>query len=66
MKASELKELTKEELIESLSEKTESLNKLKINHKVAELENPIEVRTVRRGIARIKTELRSRELQANK
>ena len=66
MKASELKELTKEELMESLEGKTESLNKLKINHKVAELENPIEVRFVRRSIAKIKTELRSRELQANK
>ena len=66
MEASEIKELTNEELIENLEETTESLNKLKINHKVAELENPIEVRKVRRTIARIKTELRSRELQANK
>ena len=66
MKASEIKELTKEELIENLGDNTESLHKLKINHKVAELENPIEVRAVRRTIARIKTELRSRELQANK
>lgn len=66
MKASEIKELTKEELIENLGEKTELLNKLKVNHKVAELENPIEVRKVRRNIARLRTELRSRELQANK
>jgi large subunit ribosomal protein L29 len=66
MKASEIKELTKEELIENLGDTQESLNKLKINHKIAELENPIEVRAVRRTIARIKTELRSRELQANK
>ena len=66
MKASKIKELTKEELIESLGDTQASLNKLKINHKIAELENPIEVRAVRRTIARIKTELRSRELQANK
>ena len=66
MKASEIKELTKEELIENLGDTKLSLNKLKINHKIAELENPIEVRAVRRTIARIKTELRSRELQANK
>ena len=66
MKVAELKELTNAELIEKLGDNTESLSKLKINHKVAELENPIEVRFVRRSIARIKTELRSRELQANK
>lgn len=66
MKASEIKELTKEELIENLGDNTESLNKLKINHKVAESENPIHIRKVRRTIAKIKTELRSRELQANK
>ena len=66
MKASEIKDLTKEELVEKLGDNTESLNKLKINHKVAELENPIQVRVVRRTVARIKTELRSRELQANK
>lgn len=66
MKASKIKELTKEELIENLGDTKLSLNKLKINHKIAELENPIEVRAVRRTIARIQTELRSRELQANK
>lgn len=66
MKGSEIKELTKEELIENLGDTKLSLNKLKINHKIAELENPIEVRAVRRTIARIQTELRSRELQANK
>ena len=58
MKASEIKELTKEELIENLGDTKLSLNKLKINHKIAELENPIEVRAVRRTIARIQTELR--------
>ena len=61
-----MKELSNEELMESLTEKQGSLNKLKINHKVAELENPIVIRNIRRSVAQIKTELRSRALQANK
>lgn len=66
MKVAELKELTNEELMESLADKQGALSKLKINHKVAELENPIEIRKIRKNVARIKTELRSRALQANK
>ena len=38
-----------------------------MNHKTAELENPIELRDLRRNIARINTELKAREIQeANK
>ena len=35
-----------------------------MNHRTAELENPLEIRTVRRNVARIQTELKNRELQA--
>ena len=44
MKEAKIKELTNEELNDSLVEKQNALNKLKINHKVAELENPIEIK----------------------
>ena len=37
---------------------------LKFEHAVKGLPNPLELRTVRRNIARINTELRSRELAA--
>jgi len=39
------------------------LNKLKMNHKTAELENPLQIRTVRRNVSRIHTEIKKRELQ---
>jgi len=39
------------------------LKKLKMNHKTAELENPLEIRFVRRNVARINTEIQKRELQ---
>ena len=59
--------LSKSELEELLSDTRSSLSKLKMNHKTAELENPIELRDLRRNVARILTELRSREIQeANK
>jgi|TARA_B100001939_G_C16835090_1_gene570494 large subunit ribosomal protein L29 len=59
--------LSKAELEELLSDTRSSLSKLKMNHKTAELENPIELRDLRRNVARILTELRSREIQeANK
>ena len=62
-----LKGLTDVELEELLLDKSSNLSKLKMNHKTAELENPIELRDIRRNIARINTELRAREIQqANK
>ena len=62
-----LKGLTDVELEELLLDNSNNLSKLKMNHKTAELENPIELRDIRRNIARINTELRAREIQqANK
>jgi len=59
--------LSKVELEDLLSDTRSSLSKLKMNHKTAELENPIELRDLRRNVARILTELKSREIQeANK
>ncbi|MDG2370285.1 MAG: 50S ribosomal protein L29 [Flavobacteriales bacterium] len=62
-----LKGLTNVELAELLEDNSTNLSKLKMNHKTAELENPIELRDLRRNIARINTELKAREIQeANK
>ena len=58
-----LKGLTNVELEDLLLDNTNNLSKLKMNHKTAELENPIELRDIRRNIARINTELRAREIQ---
>ncbi len=66
MKASELKDLSTSDLNELLIENKSTLSKLKINHKIAELENPIQIRDTRKTIARINTELRSRNLQVAK
>ena len=34
-----------------------------MNHKTAELENPLEIRFARRNLARINTEIQKRELE---
>ena len=62
MKIKELKELETKELVEKLEAAVDALNKKKINHNVTPLENPSEIKVARRDIARMKTELRQREL----
>jgi large subunit ribosomal protein L29 len=55
--------LSAEELNEILLNTQLELRKLKMNHKTAELENPLEIRSVRRNVSRIHTEIKKRELQ---
>ena len=62
MKTSEIKDLTTEEIREKIETKKAALNKMKMNHAVSPLENPMLIRTTRRNIARLMTELRKREL----
>ena len=57
--------LTLEELREMLNNTQVDLNKMRMSHKTAEIENPVEIRTVRRNVARILTEIKKRELQDN-
>jgi large subunit ribosomal protein L29 len=66
MKASEMKEMTNDEVVESIQEQEELLTKMRLQHAVSPLENPNTLGAVRKTIARLKTEKRSRELQASK
>ena len=62
MKSDELKELDVKGLAEKLEAATAKLNQMKLNHSIAPLENPSQIKVARRDIARIETELRQREL----
>ena len=62
MKMKELKELDVNALAEKLGNAKAQLNQLKLNHSIAPLENPSQIKAARRDIARIETELRQREL----
>ncbi|MGB1204679.1 MAG: 50S ribosomal protein L29 [Chitinophagales bacterium] len=57
------RELGQEELIEKLEDETRRLQKLKLNQSITPLVNSNELKFIRRDIARMKTELRARELQ---
>ena len=61
MKASELRELSLEELGHALTNLTQELFNLRFQHATDQLENPMRLRQTKRDIARIKTVLRERK-----
>ncbi|WP_330441863.1 50S ribosomal protein L29 [Flavobacterium sp. C4GT6] len=63
MKQSEIKDLSAAELQEKLGELQKTYTDLKSAHAVSPIENPLQIRSVRRSIARVATELSKRELQ---
>ncbi len=62
MKSKEVREMDAKTLAETLENLTAKLDQLKLNHAVTPLENPSQIKAVRRDIARLKTEIRQREL----
>lgn len=62
MKNSEIKELTNQELIERIDAERENLVRMKLNHSISPLDNPLQIKVARKTIARLATELRQREL----
>ncbi len=66
MKQSVIHEMSTGELNERLEEERKQLRKLKMNHAVSPLENPMKIKDYRRTVARIMTELRKREPEETK
>jgi large subunit ribosomal protein L29 len=62
MKQTDIKNLSADDLQENLLEQSALLAKLKMNHAVSPLENPMQIGQTRRTVARLKTEIRKREL----
>ena len=62
MKMSEIKNLETADLVERMEGEVTKLHKMKLNHTIAPLENPSLIKATRRDIARMKTELRQREI----
>jgi large subunit ribosomal protein L29 len=63
MKNSEIKALSVAELNDKIVGEREGLRKLQFAHKVSSIENPMRINQTRKLIARLKTELRAKELQ---
>ncbi len=66
MKNSEIKELTNKEIDEKIVDEKLHLTRLRINHKVSDLDNPHVITESKRVIARLLTERRSREIADQK
>ena len=63
MKQSEIKELSITELQEKFSSLKKDYTDLKMAHIISPLDTPMQLRALRRTVARIATELTKRELQ---
>ena len=62
MKTSEIKELSTSDLLERIDTEKNMLIRMKLNHAITPLDNPQKVKNVKLTIARLLTELRTREL----
>ncbi|MBQ6037178.1 MAG: 50S ribosomal protein L29 [Bacteroidaceae bacterium] len=62
MKIAEIKELTTNDLVERIEAEVANYHQLLLNHSISPLDNPAEIKKLRRTIARMKTVLREREL----
>lgn len=62
MKIAEVRKLATNELAERIEAEVANYNQLKLTHSISPLENPAQIKSARRTIARLKAELRQREL----
>ena len=63
MKSSEIRELTEKELEERLESEENMLVRMRMNHAVSPLDNPNKIVETRKNIARLKTEVRARQIK---
>jgi len=66
MKISEIKELTTKEIAERIDTESDKLTRMRLNHAVSPLDNPMVLKEIRKNIARLNTELRNRQLTEKK
>lgn len=64
MKQNEINKLSDSDLLSRHSLLVEQYGKLKLSHKVTPLENPLQIRTMRKTIARLNTEITKRNAKA--
>lgn len=62
MKIAEVRELSSKEIAERIQTDALGLNKMELQHSISPLDNPTQIKELRRDIARLKTVLRERAL----
>ena len=65
MKASEIREMTAEELHQKLTDLKAELFNLRFQLAINQLDNPMRISAVKKDIARVKTVIRENELSAD-
>ena len=64
MKQKEIEKLSLEDLIDKLADFKKKLSDLKLNHAVSPVENPLQIREIRRIISRISTAMTMKKLKS--
>ena len=64
MKQQDILKLSDADLRNQVSTLEDKITKLKLSHRVTPIENPLQIRAVRKTIARLNTELTKRATQA--
>jgi len=62
MKIAEIREIPTNELVERIETEVANYNQMVLSHSISPLDNPAQIKQLRRVIARMKAELRQREL----
>ena len=63
MNIAEIREIATNELAERIEAEVANYNQMVLNHSISPLDNPAQIKKLRRTIARMKAELRQRELK---
>ena len=62
MKIAEIREIATNDLAERIQTEVANYNQMVLNHSISPLDNPAQIKKLRRTSARMKAELRQREL----
>ena len=65
MKATEIREMSNEELLKKLEDFKSELFVLRFQNETGQLENPMKINLIKKDIARVKTVLRERAANVN-
>lgn len=66
MKTNELRKLSNEDLLKKITESKKELFDLRLKQSTGSLEKPSRIRELRKDVARMKTILKEKEMEANK
>ena len=65
MKQKDITDMTDKQLKETIAEEELNLTRMRLSHSVSPLESPMKIAQTRKLVARLKTEMRKRQLQSS-